>query len=178
MNRITAIIASAMFAVTLFAQAPEGGREGRHGGRNLDALVEFLNLTEDQVAAIHENNKAMRQEARAIMQAARDGRSGVRDELNQENPNPTIVGQAMVDAKETREAIKAKREEYRASALEILDDDQRAKLAALQEAMALAPTARQAVGANLLEGPEGAFGPGGKGRRGGPGGRRGPGGPR
>ena len=184
MKRFVAIIASAAFAITLFAQAPEGGREGRRGARNLDALVEYLDLTEDQVTAIRENNKAMREEVRTIMQSARDGRSGVRDELDQDNPNPTIVGQALVDAQQTREAVKAKREEFRANAFAILNGDQQVALAALQEAMALAPTARQAVGANLLDAPEGMMGPHGpraprsEGRRGGPGGRRGPGGPR
>jgi Spy/CpxP family protein refolding chaperone len=174
MTRLVAIIASAVFAVTLFAQGPEGGREGRRGARSLDALVEFLDLSEAQVTAVRDNNKAMREEVRAIMEAAQDDRSAARDELNQDNPNPTIVGQALVDGKETREAIKAKREEFRASALDILTGDQQAKLATLQQQIALAPAARQAVGANLLEGPEGERGPGGPHRGRG----RGPGGPR
>ncbi len=161
MTRLVAIIASAVFAVTLFAQTPEGGREGRRGGRSLGALVEHLGLTEPQTAALRECNRALREEVRTIMQAAREERSGIRDELNQENPNPTIVGQALVDAKETREAIKAKREEYRAKAAEILTDEQRADLAALQLVLDLAQTARQAIAANLLEAPEGTMGPGG-----------------
>jgi hypothetical protein len=119
--------------------------------------VEYLALEEDQTAALRDNNRALREEIRTIMQAAREGRSGVRDELNQENPNPTIVGQALVDAKATREAIKAKREEYRMSSLEVLNDKQKSAVAALQQVLDLAPTARQAIGTNLLEAPEGAM---------------------
>ena len=167
MTRLAAIIASAAFAVALLAQRPEG----RRGGQTPDALVAYLTLSETQVAALQENNKAMREAIRAIGESARAGRGDVREELQQDNPNPTIVGQAMVDAKETREAIRAKSAEFRANALAILTADQQASLAALQQALDLAPTARQAIGANLLESPEGGMGPGGAfGRRGGPGG--------
>jgi Spy/CpxP family protein refolding chaperone len=169
MTRLVAIIASAAFAAALFAQGPEG----RHGRQTPDALVAYLNLSETQVAALQENNQAMREAVRAIMESARSERDGVREELKQENPNPTIVGQALVDAKATREAIRAKRAEFRAKALAILTADQQASLAKLQQALDLAPTARQAIGANLLESPEGEMGPGGPGapfaRRGGPG---------
>lgn len=179
MTRLVAIIASAVFAVTLLAQGPAGGREGWRGGHNLDALVGYLALTEEQTTALRDNNRALREEVRTIMQAAREERSGVRDELNQENPNPTIIGQALVDAKATRDAIKAKREEYRASSIEVLklNTEQKNALTALQQALDLAPTARQAIGANLLGAPEGTMGRGGHTgpRTGGQhGGRRGP----
>lgn len=174
MTKLAAIIASAALAVALFAQGPEE----RRGRQMPEALIAYLNLSETQVAALQENNQEMREEIRTIMQSARAKRDGVREELEQDNPNPTIVGQALVDAKETREAVKAKRAEFRAKALAILDADQQASLTALQEALDLAPTARQAVGANLLEVPEGEMGPGRRGghfaKRGGP---RGPGGP-
>ena len=170
MTRLVAIIASAALAGVLFAQGPEG----RRGRQTPDALIAYLNLSETQVAALQENNKAMREAMRAVMESARDGRGDVREELQQDNPNPTIVGQALVDAKETREAIRAKKAEFRANALAILTADQQASLAALQQALELAPAARQAIGANLLESPEGQMGRAGPGahfgRRGGPGG--------
>ncbi|MDA0204263.1 MAG: periplasmic heavy metal sensor [Acidobacteria bacterium] len=170
MTKLVAIIASAALAGVLFAQGPEG----RRGRQTPDALIAYLNLSETQVAALQENSKAMREAMRAVMESARDGREDVREELQQDNPNPTIVGQALVDAQETRQAISAKKAEFRANALAILTADQQASLAALQQALELAPTARQAIGANLLESPEGQMGPGGPGthfgRRGGPGG--------
>jgi len=170
MTRLVAIIASAAFAGILFAQGPEG-RRGRH---TPDALVSYLNLRDTQVAALQENNQAMREAIRTIMESAREGRVGVREELKQDNPNPTIVGQALADAKETREAIRAKSAEFRANALAILTPDQQVSLAALQQALELAPTARQAIGSNLLQAPESEMGPGRPGgpfaRRGGPGG--------
>ncbi len=159
MTRLAAIIASAAFAVALYAQGPDARRTRQVP----EALVSYLNLSEAQVAALQENNQAMREEIRTIMQSARNGRDGVRKELKQDNPNPTIVGQALVDAKETREAISAKREEFRVKALAILTADQQTSLAALQQALELAPTARQAIGANLLEAPEGRMGPGKRG---------------
>jgi len=177
MTRLVAIIASAALAGVLFAQGPEG-RQDRRDRQTPDALAAYLNLSDTQLAALQENNKAMREAVRAIMESARGERDGVREELKQDNPNPTIVGQALVDAKETREAIRAKSAEFRANALAILTADQRASLAALQQSLELAPTARQAIGANLLEAPEGEMGPGGPGGPSGPFGRRGgPGGP-
>ncbi len=166
---ITAIIATTLFAVALFAQGP-GERRGGH--RTPDALIEYLQLDEEQVAALQENNRALRQEIRTIMQNAREERGTVREELEQDNPNPTIIGQALVDAKEVREAIKAKREEYRANALAVLTGDQQNALAGLQQALDLAPTAKQGVMMNLLEGPEGEMQRGGFGPR--RGGGRGP----
>lgn len=156
MTRLVALMASAAFAVALFAQGPEG----RHGRQTPDALIAYLNLSESQVAALQENNEEMRKAVRTIMESARSERDGVREELKQDNPNPTIVGQALVDAKETREAIRAKNAQFRAKALAILTADQQASLAALQQVLDLAPTARQAIGANLLESPEGQMGPG------------------
>ncbi len=176
MTRLVAIIASAALAVVLFAQGP--GPEGRRGRQTPDALIAYLHLSDAQVASLQENNKSMHEAVRTIMESARGERQGVREELKQDNPNPTIVGQALVDAKETREAIRAKRAEFRANALAILTADQQASLAALQQALELAPTARQAIGANLLEAPEGDMGPRGPGGPAGPFGRRGgPGGP-
>jgi hypothetical protein len=162
MTRLAAIIASAAFAVGLYAQGPEGRAERQVP----EALISYLKLSETQVTALQENNQAMREEIRTIMQSARNGHEGVREELKQDNPNPAIVGQALVDAKETREAIDAKRDEFRVKALAILTADQKASLESLQQALQLAPTARQAVGTNLLDAPEGGrMGPG---RRGGP----------
>lgn len=167
MTRLVALVASAALAAVLFAQGPEG----RRGRQTPDALIAYLNLSESQVAALQENNQEMREAVRAMMESARGERDGVREELKQDNPNPTIVGQALVDAKETRDAIRAKSAEFRAKALAILTADQQASLAALQQALDLAPTARQAIGANLLESPEGEMGPGGPlAGRGGPGG--------
>jgi len=51
--------------------------------------------------------------------------------------------------------VKELRAQYGSQAQKILTEEQRTSLAALQKALDLMPTVRQAIGLNLLEGPEG-----------------------
>ena len=158
----------------------------RRRGPSFGAVKDALQLTDEQVTALQENNAAVRETAREVMSETREAREALRAELELDNPNPSIVGQHMVAIQQAGKALKAQREQARESALAILNDEQKAKLAEIEAALALVPVAGQARALNLLAGGERGDGPGFKSRGfGGPGhpgfggpGLRGPRGPR
>ena len=179
MRILTVCLATAMAATTLLAQ----GRPGRGDGSrtpNLDAVTEALNLNDSQLAAIQQNNRALREQVRAIMQEAHDKRQALDTELESENPNPTIIGQMMLDARASHEKAGELKSATREQNVGVLDAQQQAALTALQEADR-SPALRQAGMLNLIEGGPGRGGPGGPGMKGrghGPRGGRDGGGPR
>lgn len=184
---ITTTIVTLTLATAAWAQPfNRGGGEGDGPrGKGFAAVQETLELTDDQVEGLKANNQAMREEMRTTFQSTREKREQLKAELESENPNAAIIGQLMIEARTVRDEMKAVRDKYRESALALLDDAQKAKLATLQQALEMAGPARAAIGLNLLEGPGDGpgfgggsfrggspFGPGGRGPRGGgPGGR-------
>ena len=178
MTRTTTILlATAISATMLLAQRPFGPRgdgEGPQGPRTPDALVELLSLDEAQLTALRENNQAFAEAVRGVMTANREKMQQFREAV--ENQDATLIGQLFLERGQVREQIAELREQYRASAQQILTEQQQATLANLQQQLEqlreLAPVAGQAARLNLLEG-EGPGGPGigpRSGRRGGPGG--------
>lgn len=165
----TFALAAALSATMLLAQRPFGERQGR-AAQSPDALVAHLELSEDQVTALRENAQASRQAMREAMQDRREKMQQFRDAVENEDAN--LIGQLVLAQKQTREELKGIREQYKSSALEILNADQKAKLSALEQQLdamkELRPVVGQAGGLLLLGGDGEGFGPN-FGRRGGPG---------
>ena len=170
MKKVTMfLLATALGAATLVAQRPFGPRnagEGQHAARTPDALIAFLNLDDAQVTALQENNKAFREAVRTAMEGKRDHMKQLRDELAKDSPDANLVGQLIIEGKKTREQIGEIRDQYKATAMQTLTDEQKAKLASLEQVTELQPTAREAAGFYLLDRPDNGpgFGPGGRGR--------------
>ena len=97
--------------------------------------------------------------------------------MQQENPNETVIAQHLAAMSEARQEAQAIRAQYRESALAVLDETQKAKVADIEAAVELARQAPGAAALNLIEGPgkgrpgfgDHGFGPRGpRGHRGGP----------
>ncbi|MCB9383085.1 MAG: Spy/CpxP family protein refolding chaperone [Bryobacterales bacterium] len=162
---------TAALGVTALAAQRHGGFEGK--AFNADALKTAINLTDDQVTALKANNQAMREAMKAIMEQAHEKQQAIEAELENTNPNPTTVGQLMIDAKALRTQSSDLRAEYRTKALAVLNADQQAALTALVDSGERSPALREAGMFNLLEMDRGDFGSGDRGpRRGGFGGGR------
>lgn len=172
----TFLLALALAAGLAFAQ--EDG-ERRRRGPQLDKLQETLSLTDTQLQALRDNSAAMREEIRAATEGARETREAMREEMAQDNPNEAIIAQHLTAMSEVRDEVEAIRARFRDSALALLDESQKAKLAEIEAAMELARLAPGAAALNLIEAPQGhrfrgpGFGPRGKH---GPHGPQGPGG--
>jgi Spy/CpxP family protein refolding chaperone len=156
----TLLVTAALSASTLLAQ-PGPGR-GPRGEANLDSLKQVLELTDQQVTDL----KAARQtffenELRPIMEQVREKRQALREEIRQDSPNASIVGQLQVEIAELGNQAKAKRAEHAEQLRATLTDAQRVKLDELQAAANLLPAIQQARGLSLLDSPERGFGMGG-----------------
>ena len=154
------ILAAALSAPALLAQ-PGPGPRGPRGEANLDALKQVLELTDQQVTDL----KAARQdfftnEVRPIMEQIREKRQALRNEMQQESPNASIVGQLQVEIAELGTQIKAKHGTQVEQLRSMLTDGQKVKLDELQKAAELLPAIRQARGLSLLDAPDGGFGAG------------------
>ncbi len=165
MKLMTLTLCAAMAAGILLAQdGPMHDRE--HRNRTPDEAISALNLTAEQVTALQENQRAKREATRSIQQAIAELGKQLRTEMSQDNPNASVAGQLLVDMKWKREEIKTTAGQFQAQALEILDDNQKAALAALEQTRQAQPALRQAGSLGLTSSGPGQGGFGGRGPRG------------
>lgn len=165
MRILTACMATALAATTLAAQGRMGPRDGSWTP-TFDEVKTALNLGDSQLAAIQQNNEASREQVKTILDEAKQTHEALQTEMQSANPNPTTVGQLMLDARAAREQVKAIRDETREKNLAVLDETQKAALAELQDGER-SPALREAAFLNLIEG-RGGPGPGMGGPRMGP----------
>ncbi len=184
--------ATLVLSLSLVAQAP--GPRGRRGGNangdgegmrpdrqpNIEQLADFLKLTDEQVTTLAGVLQSRGEAIRDNMQAIREKQTAAREELASDNPNPTLVGQLLLDAKSMQGVVKERTNEFVAAAQEVLDPIQKARLSSLGNMVPFQREVRQAQTLGLLPNEAGDFrlgggGPGGRGGPGGPGGRGGPG---
>ncbi|HEX2253423.1 MAG TPA: Spy/CpxP family protein refolding chaperone [Thermoanaerobaculia bacterium] len=117
---------------------------GRHGGgpgerghafgaRHLARMAEFLELSESQVAqakAIHEEARA---EAQPLREASRTLHQELRALLEQESPEATAVGQAMIALDAHRDAMRQIHADAKAAFEALLTPEQLDKLETAKE---------------------------------------------
>ena len=144
--------------ITMAQDGPMGHRERRN--RTPDAVISALSLTPEQVTALQENRRAERDAIRPVHEAIGELGKQLRTEMSQDNPNPSVAGQFLVDMKSKRDEIKTAAEQFQAQAVEILDDNQKAALAALEQIRGTLPALHQAGSLGLTNpGPgDGGFG--------------------
>ena len=158
--RIATLIVTAALAVsTLAAQPGPRPRGDRERGPQLDQIKSYLGLSEEQVQQFQTLRKSFHESVRAIMEDTHAKRQQLRDEMARESPSPGIVGDLTVQLQQAHKQVGEKRKEFGDQARDLLTEEQKTKLAALEQAKALLPAIRQAQGLQLLEG-EGPEGPG------------------
>ena len=165
MKLMTLTLSAAMATGIVLAQDdPMRDRERRN--RTPDEAISALNLTAEQVTALQENQRALRQATRVIQQEIAELGRQLRTEMSQDIPNASVAGQFLVDMKSKREEIKTTAAQFQAQALEILDDNQKAALAALEQTRQAQPALHQAGSLGLTSSGPGAGGFGKRGRGG------------
>ncbi len=165
MKLMTLTLSAAMATGIVLAQDdPMHHRERRN--RTPDAAISALNLTAEQVTALQENQRAQREATRLTHQAIAELGKQLRAEMFLDNPNASAAGQLLVDMKSKREEIKTTAAQFQAQALEILDDNQKAALAALEQTRQAQPALHQAGSLGLTSPGPGQRGFGGPGPRG------------
>ena len=175
MRTLNLIAISFLCAATLLAQGRTFERgEGRRGrGMHSEALNNYLNLTEQQVADLQAARRVFREETRPLMEELHETGRALREEMGLVSPNPAVIGDLTVQLKGLRDQIKAAKTAQREQILGLLTEEQRGQVEELERVVSLQAAAHQAVAMNFIEGPErgpgmrgGFSGPGAKGQRG------------
>ena len=123
-------------------------------------LKEILSLTDGQVQQLRDINTAIVEAAQPDKEQIRTLQSQLRAELASDVPNAAVIGQLELDIRNLMNQIAATRADYVDEARAVLTPEQEAALTSLEQALALAVPARQAVALNLIE-TDGVTGVGG-----------------
>ena len=114
-------------------------------------LKEILSLTDEQVQQLRNINMALAEAVKPDKEQIRTLQSQLRAELASDAANAAVIGQLQLDIRNLMDQIAATRSDYVGTARAVLTPGQMAVLASLEQALALAGPARQAVTLNLIE---------------------------
>ncbi len=120
-----------------------------------EELAAYLELTDDQIQALKELRLELREATRQSQRQMAEISRQLRRALRQDPIDSDLVSQLRADIRVRQNNIRDLRSNYQVSALNILTDAQAELLADLEQAIQLFPAARQAIGLNLIEPPEG-----------------------
>jgi hypothetical protein len=155
---------------TVFAQ--QGPRRGGAGGGALalQALQNYLNLSDAQVSSLKTVQATMRDSLKPLVQDLAAKTRALRDENQKTAPDANVVAQLKTDIAGLRDQVQTQRASFQKQLQGFLNPDQLASLAKLEEVFRLMPVARAAVAFDLIDSPNstgfGRFGPGGSAGRG------------
>ena len=175
MRTLNLIAISFLCAATLLAQERTFERgEGRRGrGMRTQALNNYLNLTEPQVADLQAAKRAFHEATRPVMEELRNKGRALREELGLASPSPLAVGDLTLQLRDLRDQLKAAKTAEREQNLNLLNADQQGQVEELGRLLSLQAVAHQAAAMNFIESPE--HGPAMRRNFGGPGGKSRPG---
>lgn len=114
-------------------------------------LQEILGLSDAQVQQLRDINAALAEAVQPEREQIRTLQSQLRAEFASETPNPSVIGQIEVDIQGLMARMAATRSDFAAQARAALTAEQAAMLVSLEQALALAVPARQAVALNLID---------------------------
>jgi Spy/CpxP family protein refolding chaperone len=145
-----------LIAGTIFAQ--QGPRRGAAGERalTLQGLKDYLKLSDDQIASLKTVETQMREALKPLVQNMRTKTRALREESWKSTPNADVVAQLKEEIAGLRDQLQTQRSSFQNQLQAILNADQLASLANLEQALRLFPVARAAAAIDLIDSPEGA----------------------
>jgi hypothetical protein len=146
------LITAALLALSTlaFAQAPEPPvvRAALY-----DALRQFLVLSDAQMASLQQLQKDRQQAERNIYTQISERQTQLNQLLAAGSNDAATVGRLMVEINNLRKQLTTAGAPFRESAVKLLNDAQRTKLAELTRVLELQRTAGEAVSLNLIDYP-------------------------
>ena len=144
-------------AGVLLAQ-PTPTRPAAPPAPGIAAVQNYLGLSDQQVQRLVQLRREEEQVLQPLRQQQREKAQALREARQSANPNPTTIGQLILDLQNLRKDLVVINEAYHSKALALLDSAQKAKLdeleAAAQRAARARPVLRGATLLNLLAAPE------------------------
>jgi Spy/CpxP family protein refolding chaperone len=138
--------------VTLVATAAFAQFSAPHP--DLTAITQYLDLTPAQVQSLETIRQQERTALQPLIQQLRTAEQALR-QLMRNDGDPNDIAAAIANIQNIRQQIQQTRATYVTQAQAVLTEHQIRKLQALQAALNLVPTAREAVMLNLLTPPQG-----------------------
>jgi Spy/CpxP family protein refolding chaperone len=154
MKRAISILIFGLSIGTLLAQSSPPVAGPHMAAPRWDALKSFLQLTDTQVQDLTALLTSFRDTVKPTHQQIMTDRKQLKKEMDKASPDSTLVAQLMVEVKNLRSQIKAKRDGLQPQILAVLTDSQKGQLASLQQALSLQPAAHQAAALGLIEAPQ------------------------
>jgi Spy/CpxP family protein refolding chaperone len=133
-----------------------------------EKLKAYLNLTDQQWTDLQAVQTAFREASQPTQEKMAQKSQTLRQTMEQGTADQTTMTQLKSEMETLRTEVQTLRATYRTRSLALLTDDQKTSLAALEKAMELMGTAREAMFWNLIESTKGSP-EGGMGMAGGPG---------
>jgi Spy/CpxP family protein refolding chaperone len=119
-----------------------------------ESVQDFLGLTDDQQQKLEDLSKRLREKAGASMQDLESKQKALRLRLASNDNDALATGKALLALEVAKRNTEKTSGELRAEAMQLLTDDQREKLNALEQAAKLHPLARQAMSMFLIPPPD------------------------
>jgi hypothetical protein len=148
------LVSTGLIAAVAMAQEP-----GRPGGPFVpqpvySELRQHLTLTDAQVNSLIQVLNSRREAEAAIYRQISEKQQVLYGLLQAGSNDALQIGQLTVEINNLQRRLPLSAEPYRSSALAVLNDQQKTKLAALAEALRLVNAAYQAVSLNLIDQPD------------------------
>lgn len=143
---ISRLLFPLLAAAVLFAQDPSANAQGPD-------LKAFLNLSDPQIQALVQLQQQKGQAVQPIVQLTAQIQQKLQQTLASPNPDPATVGQLVIAVATLRHQVLQIAVSFQQRASDLLQSDQKTKLAPLQLALELHPAALQAVSLGLLNAP-------------------------
>ncbi len=120
----------------------------------LDPIKTYLNLQDSQIQALRQLRQQQMQAMQATLSELAARQQSLRDQLDRGSTDAAALGKLLLETEALRKQIRQMHEGFRTQAVNVLSADQKAKLAALEEALKLAPAAQGAAALGLLTPPD------------------------
>lgn len=157
MRFATLTLSILLFAGSAMAQQPFP-RPGRGNGLlAIQALKEYLSLSDAQVTNLQSIQAAMREAIKPLAQDLAAKTKALRDEKQKTTPDQKVIDQLTADITALRAQIETQRTNYQKQARGYLTADQLTFLTKLEDVFKLMPVAHAAVMLDLISGPDGAL---------------------
>ncbi len=119
--------------------------------KSYERIRSFLALTDGQLQQLQQIQQQAGASIEALLASSEQKEQALRSALSAASPDAGAVGRAVLDTQTGHKQAQQIRETARQNAIAVLTPDQRQKLQALSDAMALVPAAHEAGGLGLLQ---------------------------
>src|SRR3990172_5396783 len=153
-TRLAIILAAGALLVSATASAqqvpPPGPPPGRNPQRSADAIKTVLGLTDRQFNELNDLRDTHNQKLKDFSAQIRELERQRRDAMAV-GDNPALVGSLALQIQQIQQQMQEENKAYHDKALTILDGSQREKVAKIEEALKLAPSAGALMQYGLLD---------------------------